>query len=367
MKRLLTRLVGVVACVCAAAACGGEAGDSATAPVTPPTVQIGPENVVTVERGTIIVGPLLSGELQPAREARVRAELGGAVLQVLAEEGERVRQGEMLARIEARSLADMRLSAASAVRSAEAQLAVAQREAERTQQLVAAGALAQRELDLARSNVTSVEAQVADARARLATAEASLDDAVIRAPLSGVIANRAVNAGDIVSPGTEMFTIIEPSSMRLEATVPSEDLRALRVGLPVRFEVRGYDEPFTGHIERIAPQADAATRQVPIFVAIPNSGGRLVAGLFAEGRVISASSDGLIVPVSAVNQTGTAPWVLRVKDGRTEKVEVRVGLIDARTEQLQIATGLTEGDVLLRGAAQGIAPGTLVRAGGGGK
>jgi RND family efflux transporter MFP subunit len=347
-----------------AAGCGGEGGDTEAAG-PPPAVQVGAENVVRVTRGSIVVGPMLSGELQPAREARVRAELGGAVLQVTAEEGEAVRQGELLARIEARTLDDTRQSASSAVRSAENQLMVARREAERTEQLVAAGALAQRELDVARANVTAAEAQVADARARLASAERALEDAVIRAPFSGIVSTRAVNVGDIVSPGTEMFTIIDPSSMRLEAAVPSEDLRALKPGLPVQFRVRGYEEAFDGRIERIAAQADPATRQVPIFVSIPNTGGRLVAGLFAEGRVVSESADGLIAPSNAVNTTGEAAWVLRVNDGRTEKVEVRVGLIDPRTERLQIASGVNEGDVLLRGAAQGITPGTAVQVGSG--
>jgi RND family efflux transporter MFP subunit len=345
-----------------AAACGGAADPEAASP--PPAVQVGAENVVTVSRGTLVVGPMLSGTLRAAREARVRAELGGAVLQATAEEGQAVRQGQVLARIEARTLDDTRQSAGSAVRSAENQLAVAQREAERTEQLVSAGALAQRELDLARANVTAAEAALADARARLATAERALGDAVIRAPFSGVVAARPVNVGDIVSPGTELFTIIDPSSMRLEAAVPSDDLRALRVGLSVRFRVRGYDEEFEGRIDRIAPQADPSTRQVPIFVAIPNTSGRLVAGLFAEGRVVSDSADGLIVPINAVNTTGESDWVLKVTDGRTERVEVTVGLTDRRTEQVQIASGVSEGDVLLRGAAQGITPGTEVQVGG---
>ena len=86
-------------------------------------------------------------------------------------------------------------------------------------------------------------------------------------------------------------------SSRLDAAVPSDDLASLRVGAPVRFEVRGYAEPLEGTIERIAPQADPTTRQVPIYVAIPNVGGRLVAGLFAEGRVIAESVEGLVVPV----------------------------------------------------------------------
>lgn len=355
---LLTFTIIVAACS------GGEdKGDEPVTPAAPVAVQVGQENVVTVKRGSIVVGPMISGELRAEREATVRAELGGSMLQVAAAEGQTVRRGAVIGRIEARALGDMLQSAQSAVRSAENQLATMRREAERTEQLVAAGALAQRDLDMARNNVTTAEAQLADARSRLAGAQTSLSDAVIRAPIDGIVAKRTVNAGDVVSPGTELFTIIDPSSMRLEAAVPSDDLRSLRAGAPVRFTVRGYDEPFEGRIERIAPQADPTTRQVPIFVSVPNSAGRLVAGLFAEGRVVSDTAEGLVVPMNAVNTTGPSPWVLRVSNGSTEKIEVGIGLRDPHTEELQITSGINEGDVLLRGAAQGMTPGTPVRVG----
>jgi RND family efflux transporter MFP subunit len=324
-------------------------------------VQIGAENVVSVESGTIVVGPIISGELTPTREATIRAELGGSIVDVGVEEAQPVTKGVLLARIETRTLEDARQSAASALRSAENQLAVARRETERTERLVEAGALAARELDVARNTVSSAEAAVADAKSRLASADRTLGDTVIRAPFSGIIANRSVHTGDVVTPGTEMFRIIDPSSMRLEASVPSEDLSVLRVGANVEFTVRGYDRPFTGRIERIAPQADPTTRQVPIYVAIPNVGGRLVAGLFAEGRVISSSAAGLIVPSNSVNTTEAEPWVLRVRNGTAERVSVTLGLRDPRSERVQVVSGLDDGDVLLRGAAQGISPGTPVK------
>ena len=342
------------------ASCNQKVEGEGAAPA-PLAVQIGAENVVSVQSGTIIVGPIISGELSPTREATVRAELGGAVLEVTVEEAQAVSKGALLARIETRTLEDARQSAASAVRSAENQLAVARRETERTERLVEAGALAARELDVARNTVSAGEAAVADARSRLASAERSLGDTTIRAPFNGIVASRSVHTGDIVVPGAEMFRIIDPSSMRLEASVPSEDLSILRVGAKVDFTVRGYDRSFTGRIERIAPQADPTTRQVPIYVAIPNPGGRLVAGLFAEGRVVSSSASGLIVPINAVNTSEAEPWVLRVRNETTERVPVTLGLRDPRREQVQIASGLTEGDVLLRGAAQGISPGTPVK------
>lgn len=343
-----------------ASACRTEA-EKQPAAVT--AVQIGAENVVTVKRDTIVVGPIISGELRPERESTVRAELGGSMIGIAVDEGQTVKRGQLLGRIEARNLEDARQSAMSAVRSAENQLAVTTREADRTETLVKAGALATRDLDVARQNVTSAEASLADARARLVNAEKQLNEAVIRSPLAGIVSKRPVNNGDVVSVGTELFTIIDPSSMQLEASVPSESLSELRVGAMVDFEVRGYDQRFVGRIQRIAPEADPTTRQVPIYVAIPNEGGRLVAGLFAQGRVVSASATGLVVPSNAVNTSGSMPWVLRVTNGRTEHVDVTLGLHDQRTERVQVTAGLNDGDVLLRGAAQGITPGTPVNVG----
>jgi RND family efflux transporter MFP subunit len=359
-RRPASRAAAILLVAAVASGCSAEAEKP---PAETPPVQIGGENVVTVRQGTVVVGPIISGELRAEREATVRAELGGSMLQVRVEAGQSVARGALLGRIETRTLDDARQSATSAVRSAENQLALARRETERTEQLVNAGALAARELDVARSNVTTAEAQLADAKSRLASAERALGDAVLNAPIAGIVSSRAVNVGDVVSVGDELFTIIDPSSMRLEASVPSESLSQLRVGASVRFQVRGYEQTFDGRIQRIAPQADAATRQVPIYVSIPNVGGQLVAGLFAEGRVVSESASGLVVPTNAINVSGSTAWALRVTNGRTEKVDVTVGLRDPRTEQVQVASGLAEGDTLLRGAAQGITPGTPVQVG----
>ena len=329
-------------------------------PAAPPAVRVGAENVVKVGRDTIVIGPIVSGELRAEREATVRAEIGGSMTQVTVREGQAVSRGTLLGRIETRTLDDVRQSAMSSLRNAENQLAVAHRELDRTETLVKAGALAARDLDVARQNVTAAEAQLADAKSRLASADRQLADTVLRAPINGIIANRPVNIGDVVSVGAELFTIIDPSSMRLEASVPSDDLSRLRIGATVDFTVRGYEQRFAGRIAMIAPQADPVTRQVPIYVSIPNVGGRLVAGLFAEGRVVSQSGEGLVVPLNAVNTATGMPWVLRATDGRTERVDVRLGLQDPRTERVQIVAGVNEGDVLLRGAAQGITPGTPV-------
>ncbi len=342
-----------------AAACQSAKGEEG--PAAPRPVLVGTENVIVVREDTLVSGPIISGDLQPEREAVLRAQLSGEMLDVRANEGQSVREGAILGRIEAVTLEDARRSAQSAVRSAESQMALAEREAQRTQQLVAAGALAAREVDLARNTVASAEAALADARARLVTAEKQLTDAVVRSPIAGVVARRSVNAGDIVTAGAELFTVVDPSSMRLEASVPSESLPELRIGAPVSFAVRGYEQRFEGKIARIAPQTDAATRQLPIFVSIPNNAGRLVGGLFAEGRVVTESAHGVVVPLNAINTTAQTAWAARVVDNKVERVDVTLGIRDTRTERVLVLSGLRPGDTVLRGAAQGIAPGTLVQ------
>ncbi len=224
-----------------------------------------------------------------------------------------------------------------------------------------AGALPERDLETVHNQVTMAEAQLASAQSQLASARKSLDNASIRAPMAGIVSKRPVNSGDVVSPGTELFRIIDPSSMKLQASVPSEALADIRIGLAVQFRVRGYDQAFEGRIERISPTADPVTRQVSIFVTIPNKSGRLVSGLFAEGRVTRAAREGLIVPVSAVNFNANPPWVMRIKDGKAEKLTVKIGLRDEQTERVEILGGLQDGDQLLVGAAQGMTPGTPVR------
>lgn len=353
-------VAAMIAGAAAAAGCG-EAERPAEADGGPPSVEIGRENVVTVATEEISVGPLVSGELRAAREATVRAEIGGSVLQVGPEEGQAVRRGALLARIETRTLEESYQSSQSRLNSAEQALQVAERELARTERLVKGGALAERELESARNAVAAARAQRADALAGVASAKRLLADATVRSPMPGIVARRHVGAGDVVTPGRELYTIIDPSSMRLEASVPSEQLSAVQVGATVTFQVRGYPgQTFEGKIERISPTADPVTRQVPIFVTIPNTGGQLLAGLFAEGRVLQESRRALVVPARAVSGPEGGAWALRVRQGQAERVDVTLGLRDPETERVEILAGLEEGDLVLVGAAQGMTPGTPV-------
>jgi membrane fusion protein, multidrug efflux system len=336
--------------------------DASAEPAKAETMLVGPENVTVVRAEQIRTGPALSGSLTPERSATIRSEMSGAVLQTYAEAGQRVSAGQPLAQLDAAVLRDQQLSARGAVTTAQSNYDIAQRELSRNVTLEKAGAIAERDLERARNALITAQGQLATARAQLANINKQLDKASVQAPFTGVVAQRQVNAGDVVSPGTALFTVVDPGSMQLEASVPAEALAQVRVGMPVEFRVNGYpNRSFTGRITRVNPTADPATRQVKILASIPNAGNTLVGGLFAEGRVSSETRVAPMVPLGAVDERGLRPTVVRLKNGKIEKVEVGTGIRDAAAETVEITSGIVPGDTLLLGAARGISPGTPVR------
>lgn len=344
----------------ALASCKDKATDTGMA-APDPVVLIGKENIAVAKLERLRSGPPISGSLEARTEARVRAELGGQVERTFADEGQRVRRGVLLARLNDTAVRDAYLSAKSAVRSAESALQNAQRNAERASRLAQAGALPERDLETAQLNTTNAEGALADARARLALAGKQLAATMVRAPISGAVSERAVDPGDVVQVGASLFTIIDLSSLRLDATVPVEEIDRLKVGAPVEFNVSGYDRRFSGRIERINPAVDPATRQARIYVVIPNAEQSLVAGLYAEGRVATDARRAVAVPTSAVDRRGTAPVIHRLKGGKVEVVPVRLGVRDEATELVEIHSGITPGDTVLLGSAQGVTEGAAVR------
>ena len=359
------------AALAAALALAAAAGCGRPSDAAPPArgeeeaaVMIGPENVLVAAPEELRTGPAISGTLRAQREAQVRAEVGGTVLQVFAEKGQPVASGAVLARIDDTAIRDQYVSAQSAVRSAQSNVEVAARNAERTRTLAEAGAVAESQLENARSPLAGAQAQLANARALLASAEKQLAKTTVRSPIAGIVSDRPVSAGDAVQPGSALFTVIDPGSMRFEASVPAAELGQVRVGAPVRFTVSGYPgQTFRGRVERINPAADPATRQVPVVVSVPNDQGRLVAGLFAQGRVEAAAKQAISVPATAIDERGVTPAVVAVKGGRAVRVPVQLGMRDPDTERVEIVSGVASGDTLLVGAALGTSDSTRVTVG----
>lgn len=341
-------------------ACALGCGNGPEEPVVQRTI-LGPEDVAWVERETISEGPVLSGVLGAGQRAELVAEIGGEVRSVEAEVGQRVVAGELLARIDDAAARQTFVAARAAALSARADLDLAEREIVRTQALVEAGALARRDLDVAEQTRAQALAAVSTAESQLATARDQLEATAVTATITGSVAERQVNEGDIVTVGASLFTLLDLSTLRLEANVPVAPPGLLREGAEVVFRVQGWDErDFVGRIQRISPEVDPVTRQVRVLASLPNEAHTLYAGLFAEGRLAAGLRAALVVPIDAVDLERQPPTVKRVRAGRVEEVVVAVGLVDQRNDRVEITAGLEYGQLVLVGEARELPPGTLV-------
>lgn len=364
MSAPIRPLAAAVAAVTLALAGCGPSADAGASTVEAPPLLVAPENITVVDTVLLQEGPSISGSLEPDRAATLRAELGGAVVAVLAEEGQTVAAGTPLVRLDDATAREQHRSAESAVRLAQEQAELARRNLARSERLAAAGALADQSAEQARAALLAAEAGLADAQARLTAARQLLEKTQVRAPFRGVVSARPVNLGDIVQQGTPLVTVVDPASLRLEAAVPLGALEALRQGSQVEFTLPGVEgRRFAGSIARINPAVDPLTRQVRITATVPNPEGALVAGLFAEGRVTTDTARGLAVPYTALDLRGAAPALTVLRQGRTVAVTPRLGLRDEARELIQVLEGLVAGDTVLLGATRGLAPGTPVRVG----
>lgn len=329
--------------------------------VTERTVSISSESWTVADFGVIESGPAISGTLIPKKKAAIRSQIGGAVTQTFAEQGQAVGAGQILATLDDRAFADAVASAQSALQSARSSLSLSQREAERLETLAKAGAVAQRDVEAARRNTISAQSQIAQAQSQLSAAQKQLSYARLASPISGKVSEKLVSTGDIVQAGAAIYTVVDPSSMQLEAFVPADQLGQVRIGVPVQFTITGFpNQKFIGSVTRINPSVDPATRQVRIYVEIPNTAGVLLGDLFAEGRVASRTQTVLTVPESAVDRRLVSPSVVRVKGGRTERVTVTLGAADPATNTVQVISGINRGDTILTGSALSLTPGSLV-------
>jgi RND family efflux transporter MFP subunit len=351
----------VLGVVWLAAACG-QRSEQAPAPTAPPVVSLGPENVVRVVPTKLESGPVISGSLQARRLASVRAEVGGSILDVKADQGQTVKEGQLLARVEEGTLREQVSAASSTVRVARNALQVAKADEQRNLTLVQQGVITRRDFERTQLSRTQAEGQLADAQARLKLAQDQLGRTKVVAPFDGVVSERQVHAGDIVQPGAPLFTVVDPATLRLEASVPAAQLSQVKVGTPVDFRVNGYaNRAFQGQVERINPAVDPATGQVRIYVSIPNSEQALLSGLYAEGRVASQAKEALAVPLDALDTRQEPPTVQRISNGKVEEVAVTVGLRDDVAQTVEVRSGLKAGDVVLLGSARDLTQGTPVK------
>jgi len=345
-----------------AAACA-KGPDKAATTAAPKPLLVAAEDVHTVKNAAIASGPAVIGSVQPERRADLRAEVSAIVMQVVRENGDVVRRGDLLVRLDDTSIRDALASAEAAARSAEQASEQAKRQYERMKTLRASGMASAQALDDAEGRRNSATSDLEAAKTRVVAARQQLARTEVRAPFDGIVSDRKVSAGDTAQVGKELLKVIDPATMRFEGMVSADQIGSVKAGQAVSFRVNGYgDTDFAGKVRRVNPSANPTTRQVEVLVDFATQKAPRLAGLYAEGRVETETAASLTIPATALVRDGdkASAWV--VKDGKLAKVEVKLGERDPRTGDWAVSAGLAEGAQILRHPNTSLKDGMVVQA-----
>ena len=311
---------------------------------------VSPEDLVTVSNSALASGPSITGSVEAERRADLRAEVSAVVLSVLKENGDPVRRGDLLVRLDPNAIRDSLTAAEASARAASQAFEQAERQYQRMVKLRETGMVAMQQLEDAETQRNSAQSERAAARTREVTARQQLERTEVRAPFDGIVSDRKVSAGDTASVGKELMQIIDPTSLRFEGRVSADSIGEVAAGQRVSFRIQGFaDADVAGTVTRVNPAANAATRQVEVLVRFDDPKQQPgVTGLYAEGRVETRSAKTLTVPAASVVREGDSAFAWRVSNGTVQKVKLDLGVRDARTGHYVVNAGLAAGDSVLR-------------------
>jgi len=333
--------------------------------------------VLTVRPAPLETNVAVTGTLVSNVRVDVKAQTVGRVLRFDKQEGDPVAAGEAVIWVDDENYKLAVQQAESAVQVAAAGLERAKvmeahnrSELERAQNLLRSGGITDRDLKAAQVAEQDARAQVALAAAQLAQAKAALEvarkhlrDTVIHSPVAGQIQRRHVNPGAYVEAPTPVFTVVDNRRLELESPVATADLAPIRAGQRVAFRVNAYPgQTFEGRVIEVNPAVEADTRSAKVRIAVANPSGKLRAGMFAEGQILTGvTAQAIVVPAAAVyrdDRSAAVAQVFVVENQRAARRKVRIGReLDGR---LEILEGLRPGDALIAEQSIEIAEGVRV-------
>ena len=265
----------------------------------------------------------LTGQLRPVHVALVRAKVAGEVMQMLVKEGDTVKAGQVLVRLDAaehQARLDERMATLAATK---ATWENNERTRKNNEELLRKGFISQSAYDTTLANSSVAQAQVKAAEANVALARRAVDDTVVKAPWTGLIAERAVQSGDKASVDTKLLTIVDLSRMEVEAAVPASEIPSVAAGQEVAFTVEGFGaRAFKGVIARINPQSAAGSRSIMVYIDVPNADATLKGGMFAKGSLtLSRRESVTAVPIAALrDERGETVVYAVIESGSGNKI-----------------------------------------------
>jgi membrane fusion protein, multidrug efflux system len=379
MRRMRGILTIVLVASLAIAACGGGDGSSRAAPVTAGTAAI---EIVRVVEQSLDVPLSLPGELTAFQSVAIFPRVTGFVKAVNVDRGSKVRAGQLLASLEAPELVAQRSEAQSKLQAAEAQLSVARAKADADKgtfaRLKAASAtpgvvagndivIAEKTADGSANQVLAAEQSVEAARQVLNALRDMEGYLRMTAPFAGVITERNVHPGALVGPSTSgagatpLLRLVDTDQLRLVVPVPEAYTAEMRSGAEIPFTVAAYPgQSFSGKVARIAQAVDVSTRTMAVELDVANGDGRLAPGTFCQVRwPVRRSGPSLFVPSASVATTTDRTFVIRIRNGKTEWVDVKTGLTSGAL--VEVFGDLRAGDEIAGRGTDELRPGTDVR------
>lgn len=298
-------------------------------------------------------GLAISGSLRAANWALVKARVAGELQGLSLREGDPVKAGQVVARVEPSDYQARLRQAKEQADVARAQIEIAQRQWDNNKALVDQGFISRTALETSQSNLNSAQANHKAALAAVDMAAKAMDDTLLRAPISGTVAQRLAQPGERVAVDGRVLEIVDLSRMELEATVAAADSLRLQVGQTATLRIEGMGQDLQAKLVRINPAAQSGSRQVLAYFAIDKAQG-LRQGLFAQGTLGLAKSAVLSVPLSAVRSDKPQPYVQVVESG---KIAHRVVKLGQRGETSGADNGVTMVEI------EGVQEGTTVLGG----
>jgi len=332
-------------------------------PTSLPVIEFAAGDLVQAQTRELRLSIPITGTLAPSNWTTVKAKVAGDLKTILVREGESVKPGQVLARIDTQD-AQARLDEKVAdLDGGRAQLALAQKNRANNLALLQQKFISQNAFDSVQSSYQVSEARLKALEAQVALAKKALADTVITAPQAGIVSQRHAQPGEKLPVDGKILTLVDLAQMEVEAAVPAGDIPSIRIGQEVSFRVEGFGErEFRGRIDRINPATQTGSRSILVYAVLPNQDGALKGGMFANGSVTLARIDSAqVLPLSAVREENGKAYVMRLASDRLEPRAVTLGLRNEDEGTVQIVAGLDAQSRVVRANPGAYKPGTLVK------
>jgi membrane fusion protein (multidrug efflux system) len=342
------------------------APSSATAVKTnaPTALEFLASEVVTTEPSELRQLMQMTGTLRAVDQVTVKAKVAAEVRAVMVREGESVKAGQVLVKLDTSEYEARVAQARGNLNNARAQMEIATKTRDNNLALVEKGFISKNAFDNSASQYAAAKASVDSAQGALDIVLKSLNDTVSRAPISGLVSVRHVQPGEKVATDSRLLEIVNLQQLELEAAVPSSDISKVAIGQKVELRVEGLAQRFDGKVVRINPSTQAGSRSVPVYVQVANPQNMLRVGMFADGRLLLSNKAGaLTLPQSAVRKVNGGSFVFAIVNNKIERLPVTIGSTGLVGDDyhIEITSGLDLGTQVIRADMGNLTPGTPVR------